>query len=190
MATKCLAPGSLFVTANVTRVVDANPVYLEQAVPLNGSFGIYIFAGKPSKTLAALQHLSTNMSAAGSFFSRYSRTDMNRAPSSEKHNPHSHVFTICIIFAAKRHDVDIVQHAPGVLTGCRHHIYADDAQTPGRPDSLAVAHARAGLDPEDGGIVVVRPDGYIGAVVRLVRGSSTAGALNQYFSAISGSHVE
>jgi hypothetical protein len=40
-----------------------------------------------------------------------------------------------------------------------------------------------GLSEEEGGVVVVRPDGYVGCVVKLVEGSGTVDALNQYFSA-------
>jgi hypothetical protein len=39
-----------------------------------------------------------------------------------------------------------------------------------------------GLDEERGGVVVVRPDGYVGIVVGLVEGSGTVDALNEYFS--------
>jgi hypothetical protein len=40
-----------------------------------------------------------------------------------------------------------------------------------------------GLDQEKGGVVVVRPDGYVGVVVALTEGSGTVDALNQYFGA-------
>jgi hypothetical protein len=43
-----------------------------------------------------------------------------------------------------------------------------------------------GLDEEKGGIVVVRPDGYVGVVVRLEEGKGTCDALNQYFGVITG----
>jgi hypothetical protein len=40
-----------------------------------------------------------------------------------------------------------------------------------------------GLDQERGGVIVVRPDGYVGIVVSLVEGSATVDALNGYFGA-------
>ncbi len=40
-----------------------------------------------------------------------------------------------------------------------------------------------GLDERKGGVVVVRPDGYVGSVVQLVEGSGTIDALNEYFGA-------
>ena len=54
------------------------------------------------------------------------------------------------------------------------------------PDAKAAAHAKMGLDEEKGGVVVVRPDGYVSAVVKLEEGSGTADALNKYFSAVTG----
>ncbi len=45
-----LRTGRLLVNADVTRVVDANVVHLEQEVPLNGSFRIFVFAGKPRRS--------------------------------------------------------------------------------------------------------------------------------------------
>lgn len=40
-----------------------------------------------------------------------------------------------------------------------------------------------GLDEERGGVVVVRPDGYVACVVGLVEGGGTVDALNEYFGA-------
>ena len=51
------------------------------------------------------------------------------------------------------------------------------------PDAKAAAHAKMGLSEDDGGIVIVRPDGYVGCVVKLVEGSGTVDALNEYFGA-------
>jgi len=39
-----------------------------------------------------------------------------------------------------------------------------------------------GFSEEQGGIVVVRPDGYVGCIVKLVEGSGTCDALNSYFA--------
>lgn len=190
-----LAPGSLFIIADVTRVVDANVVHLEQAVPLNGSYRIFIFAGHPSTSSTALRDLSNNLKKEDSFYTSHLRPDIETISWHEKHNPHSHYFTICTIFAAKRKDIEISEHVPGCLSKYRHHVYADDrAQPDGTLGQDAPAHARAGFENlvtggGGGGVVVVRPDGYVGAVIRLVEGTGTAEALNGYFLAIlNGSH--
>jgi hypothetical protein len=70
---------------------------------------------------------------------------------------------------------------PETLARYRDHVYADDVWDERVPDAKAAAHAKMGLCEERGGVVVVRPDGYVGCVVKLVEGSGTVDALNEYF---------
>lgn len=178
-----LRPGHIFINSNVTRVVDANVVHLEQEVPLNGSFRIFIFAGKPSKTGVALRDFSNGLLSKKSFYSAYLRRDIDQVSHHEMHNPHSLFFTLCTIFATRRSNIEITRDAYGVLTRYREHVYADDQHDEQVPHATASAHAKMGFDEEKGGVVVVRPDGYVGIVVDLVEGSGTVNALNEYFSA-------
>lgn len=177
-----LRTGRIFIPANVTRVVDANVVHLEQEVPVNGAYRIFIFAGKPSLTAQALKDFNANLGKKHSFYSSYQRPDIATVSYHERHNPHSIFFTICTIFANKRSDVEISRDVPGLLARYRDHVYADDLWDRRVPDAQAAAHAKMGLDQERGGVVVVRPDGYVGIVVRLAEGSGTVDALNEYFS--------
>lgn len=177
-----LRPGHIFVNSNVTRVVDANVVHLEQEVPLNGSFRIFVFAGKPSKTGLALRDFSNGLLSKKSFYSAYLRPDIDQVSHHEMHNPHSLFFTMCTIFAARRSSIEITRDASGVLSRYREHVYADDQYDEQVPHATASAHAKMGFDEEKGGVVVVRPDGYVGIVVDLVEGSGTVNALNEYFS--------
>lgn len=179
-----LSPGHLFINSNVTRVADANFVHLEQEVPWNGSFRIFVFGGKPDKTVNAIRDFSKGLNGKRSFYSSYQRADIDSVTHEEKHNPHSRFFTICTIFAAKRPQIEISRDAPGVLGQYREHIYADDKPDRQVPKSRAPAHEKMGFNVEKGGVVVVRPDGYVGAVVALVEGNGTIDALNEYFSAI------
>lgn len=178
-----LRTGRLFMNADVTRVVDANVVHLEQEIPLNGSFRIFIFAGKPSVTATALKDLAAYMSKKGSFYSSFLRPDVDAVSHHERHNPHSWFFSICTIFAAPRSSVEISRDLPELLGRYREHVYADDRWDRRVMDAQAAAHAKMGLDQEKGGVVVVRPDGYVGVVTELVEGSGTVDALNQYFGA-------
>lgn len=178
-----LRTGRLLINADVTRVVDANVVHLEQEVPLNGSFRIFVFAGKPSVTAGALTDFANKLQSKDSFYMAYQRPDLDQVSYHEQHNPHSLFFTFCTIFAARRSSIEISQHVPGVLARYRAHVYADDQWDRRVPDATAAAHAKAGLDQEKGGVVVVRPDGYVGLVTQLVDGSGTVDALNQYFGA-------
>jgi hypothetical protein len=177
--------GRILINSNVTRVVDANVVHLEQEIPLNGSFRIYVYAGKPSVTSQALQDFAHNLNKESSFFTSYLRPDINSVSHHEKHNPHSYFFTFCTIFASKRSDIEISRDVPQVLARYRDHIYADDIWDHRVPDATAASHAKMGLDQERGGVIVVRPDGYVGIVVSLVEGSATVAALNSYFGAFS-----
>jgi hypothetical protein len=169
--------------ADVTRVVDANVVHLEQEIPLNGSFRIFIFAGKPSVTATALKDLAAYMSKKGSFYSSFLRPDADVVSHHERHNPHSWFFSICTIFGAPRSSIEISRDLPELLARYREHVYADDRWDRRAPEARAAAHAKMGLDQEKGGVVVVRPDGYVGMVAALVEGDGTVDALNQYFGA-------
>lgn len=179
-----VAPGCLFINANVTRVADANVVHLEQEVPVNGSFRIFVFAGEVSKTQKALNDLNAALKDKRSFFSTHFRKDLDVVSHHEQHNPHSLWYTFCTVFANHRTSIEISRDVPDVLARYNMHIYADDQQDLRVLEAKASAHAKAGLDPETGGVVVVRPDGYVGMVTALVEGSGTVDVLNDYFSGI------
>lgn len=177
-----LRTGRILHNSNVTRVVDANVVHLEQEIPVNGSYRIYVFCGKPSVTSQALKDFSTNLEKKGSFLQSYLRPDIQSVTHHERHNPHSKLFTFCTILAAKRQEIEIPRDVPGILARYRDHVYADDLWDRMVPDAKAAAHAKMGLSEEEGGVVVVRPDNYVGMVVALAKGSETVDVLNQYFS--------
>jgi hypothetical protein len=176
-----LRTGRILINSNVTRVVDANVVHLEQEIPVNGSFRIYVFAGNPSSTNQALKDFSQNLTKKTSFLSTYLRPDIDTVSYHERHNPHSKFFTFCTIFAGKRSSIEISRDVPDLLARYRDHVYADDIWDHRVPDSKAAAHAKMGLDEDKGGVVVVRPDGYVGVVASLVEGAGTIDALNEYF---------
>jgi hypothetical protein len=177
-----LRTGRIFINSNVTRVVDANVVHLEQEIPLNGAFRLFVFAGVPPKTRQALKDFANHLGSQRSFYAAYQRPDLDKVSYHEKHLPHSQFFTLCTIFASKRPDIEISRDVPGVLARYRDHVYADDRSDARLSQAKAVAHAKMGLNEELGGVVVVRPDGYVGIVVNLVEGSGTVDALNEYFS--------
>ncbi len=178
-----LPTGRLLANADVTRLTDANPVKLEQEIPLNGSFRIYVFAGRPELTARALADFAAGLDRSGSFFSSYLRPDADAVSPHEQHNPHSIFFTFCVVFAGQRASIEISRDVPAPLARYRDHVYADDIWDRGVPGAKAAAHAKMGLDEDRGAVVVVRPDGYVGIVASLVEGSATVDALNQYFGA-------
>ncbi|QDS74544.1 hypothetical protein FKW77_007725 [Venturia effusa] len=176
-----LRTGRILIPATVTRVVDANVVHLEQEIPLNGSYRIYLFAGVPSKTKKAIHDFEKNIVKKGSFFSSYLRSDIDSVSYFERHNPHSLFYTFATIYNAPRAKIDIRDLLPTTLARYKDNVYADDVMDWRVPDAKAAAHTKMGLSEEDGGVVVVRPDGYVGCVVKLEEGSGTVDALNQYF---------
>lgn len=178
-----LITGRVLPTANVTRVVDANRVQLEQEIPLNGSFRIFLFAGVPSVTRRAVFDFAANLEKRRSFYSIFQREDIKEVSYHERHNPHSHFFTICTTFASPRDDLEISEILPKLLLRYNDHVYADDTWDARVPEAKASAHAKMGLDSERGGVIVVRPDGHVGCVVALTEGSGTVDALNGYFGA-------
>lgn len=176
-----LRTGVILKPSTVIRVADANVVHLEQEVPLNGSYRIYIYAGIPAKTQHALRDFNAALKKKDSFLSTYLRPDVSRVDQHEQHNPHSHFFTFATIFNASRPDIEIRELLPDILARYYDHVYADTVFDVRAPDAKASSHTKMGFSEEDGGVVVVRPDGYVGCVVKLVEGSGTVDALNQYF---------
>ena len=176
-----LRPGRMLPPANLTRVVDANEVHLEEEIPVNGSFRIYVFAGNPEKTRTAVEDFAANLIKRRSFYKSFESANISNKSYHERHNPHSRFFTLCVIYAANRTQIDLAR-LPQVLSRYSNHIYADTVPDARVPDAKAAAHAKMGFDPEKGGVVVVRPDGYVACAISLVQGSGTVDALNEYFS--------
>lgn len=190
-----LVTGRVMPPANVTRVVDSNKVQLEQEIPLNGSFRIFIFAGVPSITRCAITDFALNLQKKKSFYSAFEREDIAKVSYHERHNPHSHFFSFCITFAASRDEIELPMVLPPLLARYSDHIYVDDIWDERVPNAKAAAHTKYGLDTKKGGVVVVRPDGHVGCVITLIEGSGTMDALNDYFGAfvtkpIGGSEVK
>ncbi|KAG9724909.1 phenol 2-monooxygenase, partial [Aureobasidium melanogenum] len=181
--------GRIMSNATVTRVADANVVHLEQEIPLNGSWRIYIFGGEPSKTKRAIADFAASLSKKGSFYSTFGHPNLDQVSYHEKHNPHSLFFTINTIFNSKRPQIEINDLLPKLLARYFDHVYADDVWDQKVPDAKASAHAKMGLSQEEGGVVIVRPDGYVGCVVKLVEGTGTVDALNSYFSTFTSKKV-
>lgn len=175
-----LVPGRHFPPSTVSRLDDSNVVHLEHEVPVNGSFRIYLFAGNPEKSNKAIRDFSAALQSEKSFYSKFS--DVKNASYFERHNPHSSFFTLLVIFAANKNKLAIA-NLPQLLQAYSAHIYADDQPDIRVPNAKASAHEKLGFDPEEGGVVVVRPDGHVACTLQLVEGSGTVDALNEYFGA-------
>lgn len=184
-----LRTGRILTASTVTRVADANVVHLEQEIPLNGSFRIYVFGGKPSLTKQAIADFANGLQKKTSFYTAHLRPDNKKVNVHERHNPHSFFVTFATIFNARRADIETQDDLPPVLARYNDHVYADDVYDLRVPEAKAAAHAKMGLSEVEGGVVVVRPDEYVGCVVKLAEGSGTVDALNMYFSSWSAKHI-
>lgn len=179
-----LTPGRAFTPSTVTRLADANFVALEQEVPANGAFRIFVFAGLQDKTKQAIADFAANLEKDRSFLSAYRRPDIKDVSFFERHFPHSTNFTLNVVYAAQKNQVD-VNSIPQILRDYHHHLYADDIPDIRVPQAKYAAHEKLGFDPEKGGVVVTRPDSHVACVLQLVEGSGTVDALNAYFGAFS-----
>jgi hypothetical protein len=177
-------PGRAFIPCTVTRISDSNIVYLEQEIPVNGSFRIFIFAGAPLKTKKAIEDFSVHIKKDTSFLSAYSWMDIKNVSYFERHNPDSKFFTICLIYASDKSAVDML-NVPAGLRAYHQHVYADDVPDIRVPSAKHATYEKLGLDPDRGGVIVTRPDSHVACTVQLVEGSATVDALNAYFDGFS-----
>ena len=84
-----LRSGRVFPLATVTRVVDARVVDLEQEIPQNGSYRIYVFAGNPTNTFRAISDFAAALQEKKSVFSVYASHEVTIVPYQDRHNPRS-----------------------------------------------------------------------------------------------------
>ncbi|KAJ3499445.1 hypothetical protein NLG97_g331 [Lecanicillium saksenae] len=177
------APGCTFLTSKVTRVEDANVVHLAHAIPVDGSFRIFIFAGNPAQSRVALQDFASNLASQGCFYATSPLRNQCKMIRSRQRRQYQPFSTFATVFASARSEIDISRDVPGLLSIFREHVYADDEVDKGSQTSIPLAHSNVGWDKDMlGAVVVVRPDGYVGATARLVEGAGTIHALNEYFS--------
>lgn len=178
---KGLKPGRNFPSANVTRVIDAREVSLERDIPFNGSFRVYIFAGEKQPAGKPLIDLAEQLTQGSSALSQSlgSQPDLSY---DGRHNPHSKLFTFSLVFNSQRAMVELAS-LPDLFASYRYHVYSDESRSrKSVTEGQGMAHMKMGFDSRERGVVVVRPDGYVGRVVKLEEGRKTAEALDQYFS--------
>lgn len=176
-----LRSGRIMPPSDVTRVSDANVVHLENEIPFNGSFRLFVFGGVANNA-KCLSDLATELSKPDSFYSRFAGKENNAAAHDNHHemdHPHSRFLSVALTLAKPRADVEI-SSLPLLFQDYSARIYADDIWDAKVPESKAAAHAKMGLE-KTGGVVVVRPDGHVGCVVGLEEGKGTVEALGSYF---------
>lgn len=165
-----LQPGALQLPAKVTRYIDANPVDIQLDIPMLGQFRIFFFA---PDALAALPFLRSvcdgfyNGTLMGRITSQasqsYQKQPRREAPSDafathSRYTAVSDAFTLSLVTKSPKSQFEIAD-LPKLLQDSRWTLYLDNADTPQCTDKWFGT-----LQNTQTGIVIVRPDGYVGAI--------------------------
>jgi hypothetical protein len=165
-----LQPGSLQLPAKVTRYIDANPVDIQLDLPMLGQFRIFFFVPDVQMALPFLRSVcdgfdnGTLMGRVTSQASQsYQRQPRREAPSEafaqhSRYTAVSDAFTLSLVTRSSKSQFEIAD-LPKLLQDSRWTLYLDDVDTPQCTDKWFGA-----LQNSQAGIVIVRPDGYVGAI--------------------------
>ncbi|KNE91014.1 hypothetical protein PSTG_15578 [Puccinia striiformis f. sp. tritici PST-78] len=161
-----LRAGERLLPGDAIRVIDGNPVRIEQEVRMDGAFRIYIFLGA-SPVGSRLDYLNESCC----FLKRFRATTGQRCsvfdPQRAGPNP---FFTFLLVTSRSRDEWDIADLPPLFSGPYASQVYVDLIEnTVAGPRSTKTCslHSKYGFDEGEGGggIIIVRPDGYVGSVV-------------------------
>ncbi|SGZ32377.1 BQ5605_C040g11865 [Microbotryum silenes-dioicae] len=187
-----LIAGRRLLPGKLTRAVDANQVRIQQEVKMNGAFRVIVMAGQYEASKASLKAFDEFLSSSSSFWNVhrpkqgiqaaqvYNSYDSRHIETDTRDPNFNPFFTFITVFADPHTEWDI-EALPFNLRAYRDQIYSDDIFDKRVPEagSNAPLHAKYGVDVKKGSIVVVRPDGYVGAITSL--DADGFEALNAYF---------
>ncbi|KAI0773242.1 FAD binding domain-containing protein [Trametes elegans] len=126
---------------------DARPVNIHDMLPADTRFKIVFFVGDITDASIAelVQDLAGRLDKPGSFLQRHD----------------SRAFDVLCVSASSQHAVDYTDF-PEVFRSHWSKVLLDDTQLNGRPGDGGFARYK--VNPQEGAIVVVRPDGHVGMV--------------------------
>ncbi|KAI1274837.1 FAD binding domain-containing protein [Xylaria sp. FL0933] len=173
LATNC-TPGIRFPSFQVVAQSDARPWELHHKMPSDGRFRLVVFAGNISRPMR--QGLINDLGAwlAADLLSKYPL--MALSPGS---NPHADInkfrtdrdpsiIDVLLIHTAKRGEIELLRDLHDVyhpfdpkLGWDYDKVFVDEM---GYGNVNGRAYEGYGVDPAEGALVVVRPDGYVGLV--------------------------
>ncbi|KAI9464679.1 FAD binding domain-containing protein [Boletus coccyginus] len=146
------------------RAADICPVDIQDMLPADVRFKVLFFVGNLTETrIVELKRLAGELSKPSSTFHKYS-PDGNI----------STVFDIITITAGMKNDINYLI-VPSFFRPHWTKVFLDDTDMTGSKGGGA--YARFGIDPKQITLVVVRPDGYVGAMAP----SSAIADLDNYF---------
>ena len=192
-----LRPGSLLPPARATRCIDSNPVDLQLDIPMLGQFRIFFFAKDLTETFEFLEILSMHAISHKSLLGRLTHamnTSYTLQPPlaaasddytrPERYTPISGLFTFALVLQAKSYEVEIGE-LPLLWRNSKFTVYADDIPESDTRGQGVTDKWLGGVGGSEVGIVVVRPDAYVGTLgrfrARKENGVKAARWLDEYF---------
>ncbi|KAF8126082.1 FAD binding domain-containing protein [Boletus edulis] len=156
--------GQRMVPQIFVRAADCRPIEIQDLLPADIRFKLLFFVGHLTETrVTELNALAEELRNPSSFFVKYS-PDGNV----------STVFDVITIAAGDKGDTNYLL-VPAFFRPHWTRVLLDDTDMTGRQGGRA--YARFGIDPEQITLVVVRPDGYVGAIIP----STAVAELDNYF---------
>jgi len=193
-----LRVGSLPPPAKVTRYFDSNPVDIQLDIPMLGQFRLYFFAKDIEHTKDFLEVISTHALSYTSILGKitcaanasYTLQPPLAAISDEFTRPEryttvSGIFTFAMVLQQKARDFEI-ESLPQLWRESKFTIYLDDVPHLDTRYMTCTDKWLGAISGSEVGIVVMRPDGYVGTVGRFVGKSKENGVkasrwLDDYF---------
>lgn len=181
-------PGALMIPSKVTRYIDANPVDIQLDIPMLGQFRIYLFVPDVVTALPFLTKVceqlgkeslgQTSSKALQSYQEKqrkWAEADAYITP--ERYTAVSDLFTYAVVTQSPKSSFEIAD-LPSDLQKSRWTLYLDDVDAPS-----CTSKWNGVLEKTQAGIVIVRPDGYIGAMDTwgLEQGEKAARWVEEYF---------
>ncbi|KAE8381803.1 phenol hydroxylase [Aspergillus bertholletiae] len=185
-----LRPGTLQLPGKVTRYIDANPVSIQLDVPMLSQFRIYFFVPDVPKAFGFLSVVCEglhNATGIGKISSRANQSYANQPPKTapsdtfmnlQRYTSVSSAFIYAMVTQSSKSEFEIAD-LPKVLQDSRWTVYLDDVDTPCCTDKWI-----GPLQGEQAGIVILRPDGYVGTIEtwELAAGTEAEKWIDNYFA--------
>ncbi|PYH47024.1 uncharacterized protein BP01DRAFT_390169 [Aspergillus saccharolyticus JOP 1030-1] len=171
--TGSIHPGACLPSSLVTRYIDANPVSVQLDIPLLGQFRLYLLVPdvQHNDFLAAFcAAILRERSVVGRMTSQagesYAQNERKQAPddiylSHGRYTSVSQVVTFALLTTAPRQSFEI-EDLPDILQKSRWTVYLDEA---GGEKGGCTRRWLGSADAGESAVVIVRPDGYVGAVL-------------------------
>lgn len=167
-----LQPGALLTPALVTRYIDSNPTSLQLDIPLLSQFRLFFFVPSLKRTTQWLQTTTTYLTspatsllARASALAEQSYAEMNTSETEadvyqqlQRYTAVSRLYTPAVVTTAQQAEVEIADLPVG-LRRSAWTVYLDDI-------GACTEKWLGGLGEGEVAVVIVRPDGYVGAIRR------------------------